>query len=97
MHSYFYQVNLMLSAEGFHQLHVHRLIAVGGQDAEMGLTPARPQLLSSTNGNNTDALRGLHISDRHWVTMADFHMMFSRGSQDIITEISVFLVTLVLS
>lgn len=32
------QVDLMLSAEGLHQLDVHGLVAVGCKDAEMGLT-----------------------------------------------------------
>ena len=30
----------MLGAESLHQLHVRWLVAVGGKDAEMGLTPA---------------------------------------------------------
>lgn len=38
---YLYQVDLMLSAEGLHQLHVHGLVAVGCKGAEMGLTPAK--------------------------------------------------------
>lgn len=34
------QVDLMLSAEGLHQLDVHGLVAVGCKGAKMGLTPA---------------------------------------------------------
>lgn len=38
---YLDQVDLMLSAEGLHQLDIHGLVAVGCKDAEMGLAPAR--------------------------------------------------------
>lgn len=37
---YLDEVDLMLGAEGLHQLDVHGLVAVGGKDAEMCLTPA---------------------------------------------------------
>lgn len=33
------QVYLMLCAEGLHQLDVHGLVAVGGEDAQVGLAP----------------------------------------------------------
>lgn len=44
---YLDQVDLMLSAEGLHELDVHGLVAVGSQDAEMGLTPAKLQPVNS--------------------------------------------------
>lgn len=47
---YLYQVDLMLSAEGLHQLDVHGLVAVGCKGAEMGLTPAKQPCINSEQG-----------------------------------------------
>lgn len=38
---YLYQVDLMLSTEGLHQLDIHGLVTVGSKGAQMSLTPAR--------------------------------------------------------
>lgn len=38
---YLYQVDLMLSTEGLHQLDIHGLVTVGSKGTKMGLTPAR--------------------------------------------------------
>lgn len=40
---YLDEIDLMLGAEGLHQLDVHGLIAVGSKDAEMGLTSMKEQ------------------------------------------------------
>ena len=36
---YLDEVDLMLGAEGFHQLDVHGLVTVGREDTQMGLAP----------------------------------------------------------
>lgn len=43
---YLDQVDLMLGAEGLHQLDVHGLVTVGGKDAEMGLTSVNIKLIN---------------------------------------------------
>lgn len=41
--AYLDQVDLVLGAERLHQLHVHGLVTVGSEGAEVGLAPAEQQ------------------------------------------------------
>lgn len=75
---YLDQVDLVLSTQGFNQLDVHRLVAVGRKGAKVSLAPAigkkRGPCLT-THRHRKSPLVGnqmLHLREKNWVTMAGF-------------------------
>lgn len=65
----------MLGAQGLHQLDVHGLIAVGGEDTQVSLAPEEKAHTTVRQTSKHHMVHGLLIpctSERHWVTSGSF-------------------------